>query len=101
MVKRKGQMDKQRSTKLFTENKTSSNRNHTKKQEWTRVLRKVQKYLFHQWHPSCYSSYKLPLESFEYLEYINYHIKLRFLFMYFYWCIGCILLPLLWTGCIN
>ena len=59
--------------------KHRATRNLTKKQEWTRVLRKVQKYLFHQWNPSCYTSYKLPIESFEYFEYISYHIKLSFL----------------------
>jgi hypothetical protein len=33
--------------------------NTTKNREWTLVLRKGKQFLFHQWPPSCYISYKL------------------------------------------
>ena len=47
MLKDKGQMDKQRSTKHYTQNKRLSNTNPTKNRVRTQVLRKGRKFLFH------------------------------------------------------
>ena len=45
--KEKGQKDKQLSTQNYTENKGSSNTNHTKNLEWTRVFRNCKQFLSH------------------------------------------------------
>ena len=56
MIKEKGQTDKQRFTKYYTENKRLSELN--LKPGETQLLWKDKQFLLHMWHPSCYSCYK-------------------------------------------
>jgi len=60
MAKRKGHKV---TTKHYTEQKRSSNANPTKNRDWSQVLRKIQQFPLHYWHPSCYSSCKSGAKS--------------------------------------
>jgi len=57
-----GQKEKrtnQRSIKRYTDNQRSSNTNPTRNRGFSHVFQKNKQFLFHMWHPSCYSCYKL------------------------------------------